>query len=589
ITLDLPDRQAPFSTLGFPAPLDAELPRGMVCFAPYTEGLAVPQDMEKFAGRTVGPAHDLPFMGVYDAERGDGYLLVLETPHDAQLKLQPVVGKDGKRRLAPQAVWLPQKKVFGQARKVRLEFVPSGGYVAIAKRYRAIARRDGYLKTLAEKQKLRPNVARLGGAPDVWAGDLAWAREAHRRGMEHCLLNYTSTRANMEEVNNLGWLTSRYDNYADLLEEKDPALWTNSKGSLDDVIVTADGGLGKGWLTWDKKTQYYERSSTTAVAAAKRYIPKDLESHPYLARFLDVTTASTLYEDYHPTRGQNRVEDVANRKALAEYVGGLGLVLGGEHGRAWAVPEFDYFEGMMSGNPFFSWPAGHLRKPENEQGEVSLEGIKPDYRTFGIGPAYRVPLWELVFHDCVVSYWYWGDSTDYLHDLDPSITDRKDALNVLYGTPPMYWADQRGFGRSTEAGWQRLMQSYRDTCRWHQAIFDRELLDHQTSPDKVVQRTTFAGGYEAVANLGEQPREVTLGETRLLLPPNGFAARGPDFWLERRVSDGRTVSRIRSPRYAFVDGAGQPASVTGLTTAGRCTVLVESPERIRVIAEEQPA
>jgi len=33
---------------------------------------------------------------------------------------------------------------------------------------------------------------------------------------------------------------------------------------------------------------------------------------------------------------------------------------------------------------------------------------------FQLGQSYRLPLFELVFHDCIVSYWYWGDYSNKL-------------------------------------------------------------------------------------------------------------------------------------------------------------------------------
>ena len=52
------------------------------------------------------------------------------------------------------------------ARSVRLQPLGRGGYVEIAQAYRPVARRRGYLKTLAEKVRENPGVARFFGAAD---------------------------------------------------------------------------------------------------------------------------------------------------------------------------------------------------------------------------------------------------------------------------------------------------------------------------------------------------------------------------------------------------------------------------------------
>ncbi|MFR6034756.1 MAG: hypothetical protein ACLUKN_17220 [Bacilli bacterium] len=47
------------------------------------------------------------------------------------------------------------------------------------------------------------------------------------------------------------------------------------------------------------------------------------------------------------------------------------------------------------------------------------------------------PLWELVYHDCVINYWYWGDS----NCCSPELMYKFDNFNALYGYPPIYSLD----------------------------------------------------------------------------------------------------------------------------------------------------
>ena len=47
--------------------------------------------------------------------------------------------------------------------------------------------------------------------------------------------------------------------------------------------------------------------------------------------------------------------------------------------------------------------------------------------------------WELVYHDCVVAQWYWGDYNNKL----PKVWRKRDLFNALYGTPPMYLFDMK--------------------------------------------------------------------------------------------------------------------------------------------------
>ena len=74
------------------------------------------------------------------------------------------------------------------------------------------------------------------------------------------------------------------------------------------------------------KEQFYKRCSALDLPVAKRWIPPDQEKHPRNARFLDVTTATSLRECYDPNHYCTRTIDRKHKQRLAEYVGDeLGL------------------------------------------------------------------------------------------------------------------------------------------------------------------------------------------------------------------------------------------------------------------------
>src|SRR5271169_3056903 len=103
---------------------------------------------------------DLPFVGLCDLAQGQGCNLILETPDDAVVECKPVKVGD-KKLAAPRLGLLASKGKFGHPRKVLYRFTPKGGYVALAKAYRAYAQAHGLIVTLEEKAKANPNVRRL--------------------------------------------------------------------------------------------------------------------------------------------------------------------------------------------------------------------------------------------------------------------------------------------------------------------------------------------------------------------------------------------------------------------------------------------
>lgn len=555
VEVDMADRQAAIRDL---FPLEPFLPgstQAVLVVADYCNGRLYPLDGQPLPRTWFNLwSIDMPWVGVCDLTRGHGYALVVQTDDDACIRLAKTRGPAGQECWAPQVGFQPSHRQFRYPRRFFYHFAAEGGYVALAKRFRQYAREQGWLVTLAQKVKSNPNVARLFGAPDVWGdGSLRFAREAKAAGVDKMILHGRASSNDMAAINALGYLTSEYDNYTDLLQVEPGQPIDSRHGHLpDDVVLKADGQRMTAWLTWDKK-QYMKRCPALWVPTAEQVVPKVLAQRPYLGRFIDVTTAEELYECYDPKHPLTRSAKRECGVALLKYVRSLGLVTGGEHGRYWAVPYLDYIEGMQSGG-FYSWPAGHLIRPKSKDQQFESPWGRQynrwsDYERWGLGHAWRVPLWELVFHDCIVSTWYWGDASDFLLEAAPEVTAKKDAFNILYGTIPLLWANKQGSWVNAR---DTFLRTYRNTCKLHEAIAGTEMLSHEfLTPDRAVQRTRFSDGTVVVVNFGEQPFEARIGERAWLLPQNGFAVRGPRIEQSRALVEGRIRTEIRAGSWQF--------------------------------------
>ncbi|MCS7264336.1 MAG: hypothetical protein NZ805_05835 [Armatimonadetes bacterium] len=562
----------------------------------YGNGIAIPVSGKDFRGwsfRTFGSL-DMPWAGVTDGKVG--YLLLWDgrSANDGNCILEAVKTEQGEL-LTPLAYHEPTMGTFGYPRRIRYIFVSEGGYVALCKRYRQYAKQNGFLVTLAEKAKRKPAVRLLAGAPNVWGGSPQFAKEAKAAGIDRLLINGVWDAKEMEAIKAMGYLNSRYDNYEDLYTCCPNHDQPYNIGTIEDCVLQADGKRIVGWVTWDKKHTSHKRCSLLQLDVARKYITEQLKRHPHNAWFLDVTTATWLVECYDPKHPHDRTQDKEAKRRLAKFIADeLGLVLGGEHGYWWGVDIYDYWEGMMSINPFFTWEAGHLRPPEKR------EEIGERYLVWGLGHQRRLPLWELVFHDCVVSYWYWGDSTDFLYRVAPELSDKKDAFNILYGTPPMFWVNQLGFTWTDPKMRKRLLQSYRIVCKLHEQIAFDEMLSHEwLTPDRDVQRTVFgsngekSGTTEVIVNFGEKPftlvRKVSEGnsskEQKFVLPQFGFYAHGPKITQYRILVGNRTVTFVQTPDYAFCDAGGRLYDFGLCVTDGQITLRLEGEGQMRIIVE----
>ena len=554
VEVDMPDRATAMENGRFWEPLLCTAQEGVIAVADYCNGHLYPIRQEHFPRRWFSMSRlDMPWVGLCDLKTGRGYMILFETSDDGQVEMKKYVHQ-GISVWAPQVWWHPSMGQFGYPRKIRFCFMEQGGYVALAKRYRAYAASQGLIVPFSEKLKANPALRRLFGAPDVWGGGgLRFAQEAHQAGVRRMLLQGRFSPDQMRKINDLGYLTSEYDNYTDVLPVDSQDKIDRSHDLIpQSVVLQSNGERMKAWLTFDKKTQFMKRCPALWLRTAQKDIPKILAEYPFLGRFIDVTTAEDLYECYDPAHRLTRTQKRQCGQELLAYVRSLKLVVGGEHGIWWAVPHADYFEGMMSGG-YYSWPAGHLIPPKTKDEPFTSPwggkiGGWEGYETWGIGHRCRAPLWELVFHDCVVTTWYWGDANDFLLQAAPEVTPKKDAFNILYGTIPLLWADQK------KGSWHKnrdvFLRTYRNTCILHEQIAGTEMLSHEfLTPDRDVQKTVFSDGTVVVVNFGQKPYELQADGKRWTLPQNGFYVKGPNIEQHMVLQDGKTITTIRTADY----------------------------------------
>jgi len=496
--------------------------KGTRLIVPMNEGISYPVEDETIEPMTLiaygGHGICMSFWGVTDGERGQ--MAIIETPDDAAVRIDRV---DGNLTVAP--LWQAQKGQVGYERRLRYCFFEAGGYVAMCKRYRAYARERGLLKTLAEKRAENPNVDLLVGAVNVWRWDgdaVETVREMRALGMEHILWSHGQSPETIRALNEMGVLTSRYDIYQDVM---DPAVFPKLRGVHPDwpteawdadLMRDANGDWIRGWQVRGTDGVWYPCGVLCDLRApqyARKRIGEELATHPYRCRFIDTTTASPWRECYDPAHPLTRSESRAAKMELLRLVSEeFRLVTGSETGHDAAVPYVHYFEGMLSLGPYRVPDAGRdlLRIWEEPPERV----VK-----FQLGHAYRLPLWELVYHDCVVAHWYWGDYNNKL----PSLWDKRDLFNLLYGTPPMFM-----FNASIwEANKERFAQSYRNTCPYVREVAYAEMLDHRSlTSDRSVQQTTFSNGVRITVNFGSRPYRAT----------DGFEVAALGFRVERNVT-----------------------------------------------------
>ena len=488
-----------------------------------------------------------------EATGGAAYLAICETPDNSGIELLRADG--GKGLLTVRPYLIADRGRLGYDRRIRYVFFDGGGHVALCKRYRRHAQERGLVVPFTEKIRRNParraNLEKLFGAANIWVlsgefrgeyknlydeisgnyrpspdtqafmdAQLAIYRDMRSNGMDHLLIGAGSDAAHVKAINAIdGALSSRYDIYQDVM---DPAQYDNltaiknewAKESFPhDLRINRDGKPARGWkvplknpVIENGKTNAwiacYQLCDRQACSYVRKRIADELKTKPYTCRFIDVTACSRWSECWSPAHPMSQTESRKSKARLLETPGSeFNLILGSETGHEVFVSACDYFEGMLS--------LVVCRVPDAGRNMAQIwDEAPPVVAKYQTGEAYRLPLFDLVYHGCVVPYWYWGDYNNKL----PALWGKRDLFNALYGSPPMYVVTPDNWPQFRE----RIFASYRIAEPVSRITATSEMTDHRIlTADRSVQQTAFANGVRVTVNFGNA--DYTL--------PDGFALK----------------------------------------------------------------
>lgn len=419
----------------------------------------------------------MSFFGLYDDSEFDvkksGLLYIVKSQNDFRLNIRKLNGLQTFR-----LNWNSERGTFGSyQRSIQLIFYDKCKHVEMCNRYRQYAIEQGRYLTFEEKQKKFPKIEfdKLIGSANIWFNTnynklVTVYQELQKIGFTHILASNDNSPSNInfmnDEMENI--LTSKYDIYQDVLNPDD-YKWTRPNQTPkpfdvqawpNDIAIKVDGSFKYGWsipnvsnpdqmvsmgVLCDKQIISYAKDRINDECFnSNETIRKNLK-----CRFIDTTTASEWYECYHEKHEMTRSESREYRMKLLSLIHDFNMVCGSETGQDVAVPFCDYFEGMMSLGNFRVPNAG--RNTDQIWGceelddlscpAAQLRPVPENVVKFQMGHDYRLPLFELVYHGCLVSYWYWGDYNNKI----PSLWVKRDMFNALYGVPPMYFLNNTSY------------------------------------------------------------------------------------------------------------------------------------------------
>lgn len=522
------DPDTGMSELFYPAPFSTK-DKGQFLLLTDGEGLMLPvsdRDYDFGSGITYfcGGGLSMSWMGMLSADRESGYMAIVDTPFDARLEpfRQP-----GDSLVSFRPVWLSTMGRFGYERRLTWHFFDKGGYVAQCKKYRACIWSKHDVRTLREKRQRFPALDKMIGAPHVYVWDtgrdVAVARRMKERGIDRALFLWDANHLPYpvagydDSLKRLGYATGGYELFTDL----------HKRDTVINDLYPFDGPLRHKHCVYpgryhalaarrDDGSIYSNQFGTYACPAAMESEIRDkmdrkVKEYRHEALFLDVYQANGLYECYNPQHPVSRAgyarAILNNCKMLEED---YGFYLGGEWGADFAVPHSVFVHGMMT----IQWPwwgseidekgtiyyYGDWKNNARPSIQVGARTAGPTYYKYCINEALRVPLYELVYHDAVVTSWRWEDANHHY----PELWWKKDLYNMLYGSAPLWSLDLPRW----ESFENTFISSYRQVCSWLSRIAYDEMTNHEfITADGRIQRSDFSSGQSILVNFSDSDYE----------------------------------------------------------------------------------
>ncbi len=515
------DNEMPVEEFEFPAAFETPDKNHFVLMTDG-EGLLLPADDKEYPMSSgisfyTGGGLAMAWMGMVDDKLENGYMAILETPYDAGLRTQRT---DGLVTFSP--VWFPSMQKFGYSRKVSYHFFDKGGYVAQAKTYRDYIWKKNNVISLKEKGKRFPAMDKMIGAVHIYVWDKAreveFAKELKSSGIEKALILWDANHTPYPEIGydnklkELGYATGGYELFTDLKTRDTANYEYDFSGPMRFAHTVYPGKFNQLAARKSDGLTYFNQFGHTSCPQAirpeiYRKVEAKLKEFQHETYFLDVYQANGIFECYSPehrlTREQFCQEVIKNHQIMEDK---YNQYLGGEWGAEYANAHVAYVHGMMTLQRTW-WGSGIEKKgtiyytgdwrsnPRPTQ-MIGTRVANDKYLKYSINEYTRVPLYELVYHDAVVTSWRWEDGNHHT----PEIWWKKDLFNMLYGSAPLWNLDRERW----EEYKYTFIDSYKKVFPWLQQIAYDELVSHRfVSPDHKVQESVFSSGKKLTVNFGD--------------------------------------------------------------------------------------
>lgn len=490
---------------------------------PEGEGLFVPlsdpfwqNELQNVAMNTHGEL-SMPFFGYYAGSNTISYIL-----HD-DLHNQLIFLTDKNKKLYTQLTHqfkLEKNHIANHIPSFTMSIaINDSSPISPAIEYKNYLLQKGQLVTLKEKIASNKNVEKLLGALHIYLWGNGRSPEILDKfqslGIHHLWLGYDQDQRSqpllitpefIEKAIRLGYLIGPYDSFHTMENPK-------SAGSINNIyeglypkacIINDDGKrnigfAGKGCHLSSEALKLQSPENQSIYHRINEFIRTGINSY-----FLDCDATGELFDDYSPHHPMTKMKDRLNRLERMRYIGEQKkLVLGSESTAAWAVPMLAFAHGNFAVHNAVHWKLTKSKQyggwwPEARPAFFFLPiHVDSNYIKAKYDPRYRLPLFQTVFHDCIITTDRWEISHMKIKNAIP----QRELLELLYGIPSIWALDRQDL----EKYGHHIQKLYHFFEPLHKVIATEPLKSFQwLDDDHLVQQIIYGDKARITANFSAE-------------------------------------------------------------------------------------
>ena len=309
-------------------------------------------------------------------------------------------------------------------------------------------------------------------------------------------------------ANEYGYLFGPYDSYHSIHSPDEKETWPSAQFDRKlfetGAIVNEDGTKSRGF-----QGKGYHLNSLAAAPYVRKRVEGILSGAAFHSWFVDCDATGELFDNYSPAFPMTREQDMQQRIARMEWLArDKKLVVGSEGGAWFATPAIHFAHGMLT--PLFGWKDPLLRDPQSKYflGKYAppeapamffaATELPEKYKALYFDPRYRLPLFQIAFHDSVVTTNHWTVSTLKFSN----VRVIRELMELLYGVPPLYHLNREELVPRLPA----IKPHYARFTKLHREIGLMPMTEFAwLNEERTVQRTVFGGKVEVTANFSDVP------------------------------------------------------------------------------------